>query len=407
MIIILILFVVFIVIPLVWIIGTYNRLVNLRNTLTESWRDVDTELQRRYDLIPNLVETVKGYAAHERAVFEEVARARSAAVASKGTPESQAADENTLVRALGGLFAVAESYPQLKASENFLHLQQELVNTEDRIQAARRFYNGNVRSLNNMVQMFPSSLIASAGSFSPGEYFEIESVSMRQPVSVRLLGGTCVSPRVSSLRTPRDGRRNAGAHIGAPLQKKKIMDHKHYERAFESWLRQRRVPYVAIEQVRRSADREGPIKSFDFLVHSGRKHWVVDVKGKRFPAVSGTRETWWENWIHLDDIEGLFAWEQHFGASYEALLVYCYWLQLPPGDGKKGTVPLKAQGGQSPFSFDGRDYLLVAVPARTFAEHCRKRSARWKAVHVPEKVFTGLIRPVEAFFPGSPADREP
>ncbi len=175
-----------ILIPLVWAVGTYNRCVNLRNTVTESWKNVDTELQRRYDLIPNLVETVKGYAAHERAVFEEVAKARAAAVASKGSPGSQAADENVLVRALGGLFAVAESYPQLKASENFLALQQELVNTEDRIQAARRFYNGNVRALNNLVQMFPSSLIASAGNFQVAEFFEIESVAMRQPVSVHL-----------------------------------------------------------------------------------------------------------------------------------------------------------------------------------------------------------------------------
>ena len=175
-----------VLVPLIWIIGTYNRLVNLRNTVTESWKNVDTELQRRYDLIPNLVETVKGYAAHERAVFEEVTRARATAVASKGSPASQAADENQLVRALGSLFAVAEAYPQLKAAENFLHLQRELVNTEDRIQAARRFYNGNVRTLNNLVQMFPSSLIASSGGFAPGEFFEIESVAMRQPVAVRL-----------------------------------------------------------------------------------------------------------------------------------------------------------------------------------------------------------------------------
>ncbi len=169
------------------------------------------------------------------------------------------------------------------------------------------------------------------------------------------------------------------------------MDHHHYERAFESWLRQRRVPYVAIEQVRRSADKDGPIKSFDFLVHSGRRHWVVDVKGKRFPAASGTRETWWENWIHLADIEGLFAWEQHFGAGYEALLVYAYWLQIPAGG---PAVP-------ATLSFDGRDYLLVAVPVRKFAEHCRRRSTRWKAVHVPEKTFTKLIRPVDFFITGA------
>ena len=171
---------------LVYVFGTYNRLVNLRNTITESWRDVDAELQRRYDLIPNLVETVKGYAAHEREVFEEVARARSTAVNSKGSPDSQAVDENVLIRALGRLFAVVEGYPELKASRNFLHLQEELVNTEDRIQAARRFYNGNVRTFNNAVQMFPSRLIASAGGFQPAEYFEIESVAVRQPPRVSL-----------------------------------------------------------------------------------------------------------------------------------------------------------------------------------------------------------------------------
>jgi LemA protein len=170
----------------VYILGTYNRVINLRNTMTESWRNVDTELQRRYDLIPNLVETVKGYATHEREVFEEVARARAAAVASKGSPNSQATDENVLVRALGKLFAVVEGYPELKASQNFLHLQDELVNTEDRIQAARRFYNGNVRTYNNVVQMFPSSIIASMMGSQLAEYFEIDSVGVRQAVKVNL-----------------------------------------------------------------------------------------------------------------------------------------------------------------------------------------------------------------------------
>ncbi len=184
------------------------------------------------------------------------------------------------------------------------------------------------------------------------------------------------------------------------------MDHHHYEKAFEAWLRRRRAPYVAIDQVRRSADREGPIKSFDFLVHAGRRHYIVDVKGKRFPQVSSGRETWWENWVHFDDIEGLFAWESHFGADYEALLVYCYWLQIPPAsrvEGKSGTVP--ESRGQSPFSFDGRDYLLVAAPARAFAERCHRRSARWKAVSVPEKDFTRLIKPAEFYIPGTAEPR--
>ena len=173
-------------IVLVFVFGTYNRLITLRNTITESWRNVDTELQRRYDLIPNLVETVKGYATHERGVFEEVAKARSAAVNSRGTPNTQAGDENVLVRALGGLFAVVEGYPDLKASRNFLHLQEELVNTEDRIQAARRFYNGNVRALNNKVQMFPSNIIASMFGFKLAEYFEVESLAVRRAPDVNI-----------------------------------------------------------------------------------------------------------------------------------------------------------------------------------------------------------------------------
>ena len=171
---------------LIFIFGTYNRLINLRNTITESWRNVDTELQRRYDLIPNLVEAVKGYARHEKEVFEEVTRARAVAVDSRGTPDSQAHDENVLVGALGRLFAVVEGYPDLKASRNFLHLQDELVNTEDRIQASRRFYNGNVRTFNNKVQMFPSNLIASAGGFTPADYFEIKNLDVRSAVRVEI-----------------------------------------------------------------------------------------------------------------------------------------------------------------------------------------------------------------------------
>ncbi|MAE60333.1 MAG: hypothetical protein CMJ49_03140, partial [Planctomycetaceae bacterium] len=139
---------VFVLLPLVWLIATYNGLVRLRQHVRESWSGIDTELRRRYDLIPNLVETVKGYAAHERETLEAVVRARQAAVESRGSPASQAADENVLVDTLGRLFALAEGYPDLKASGNFLELQNELVNTEDRIQAARRFYNANVRDLN-------------------------------------------------------------------------------------------------------------------------------------------------------------------------------------------------------------------------------------------------------------------
>jgi hypothetical protein len=167
----------------------------------------------------------------------------------------------------------------------------------------------------------------------------------------------------------------------------KLRDHEHYERAFEAWLRQRRVPYVPVQQVGRAADREGPLKNFDYLVHAGPRHYIVDVKGKHFPQTSRGRDTWWENWIHYADLEGLFAWESHFGEGYTALLVYCYWLQLPPGD----------ESARKTLTTGGRDYLLVAIPARTFAENCRRRSTRWQAVHVPMREFTSLVRPVEHF----------
>jgi LemA protein len=146
----------------------------------ESWSNVDTELKRRYDLIPNLVETVKGYAAHERGVLESVVKARAAAIASTGSPESQAHDENALVGTLKSLFAVAEGYPELKADRHFMHLQKELVETENRIQAARRFYNANVRDLNTLTEMFPSSVIASMTGIQRAEYFETDDVALPQ-----------------------------------------------------------------------------------------------------------------------------------------------------------------------------------------------------------------------------------
>jgi LemA protein len=175
-------------VPLIWLIGTYNGLVRARNTTTESWSNVDTELKRRYDLIPNLVQTVKGYAAHERQALETVIEARNRAVASNGTPAEQARDENLFIRSLRQLFMLVEGYPDLKANRNFLALQEELTNTEDRIQAARRFYNANVRDLNNRVQMFPSSIVASLGGFKPGDYFEIEDAGMRAAPQVALGG---------------------------------------------------------------------------------------------------------------------------------------------------------------------------------------------------------------------------
>jgi len=166
-------------VPLLWLIGTYNGLVRLRNHCRESWSGIDTELKRRYDLIPRLVEVVKGYAKHEREVFERVAQARAAALASNGSPASQARDENALVGAMKGLFAVVEQYPDLKASGNFLALQTELVNTEDRIAAARRFYNANVRDFNTRREVFPANLLAGLFGFGREEFFEIEDRTMR------------------------------------------------------------------------------------------------------------------------------------------------------------------------------------------------------------------------------------
>ena len=153
---------------------SYNRFVSQRQLIDNSWANVDTELKRRYDLIPNLVETVKGYAGHERDTLEAVVAARTAAVAAGGPAGQQAGPENVLVDALKQLFAVVERYPDLKANERFLALQKELVNTEDRIQAARRFYNGNVRDYNRRVESIPSNLIASLFGFERHDYFEVE-----------------------------------------------------------------------------------------------------------------------------------------------------------------------------------------------------------------------------------------
>jgi LemA protein len=155
---------------------SYNRFVSQRQLIRNAFANIDTELRRRYDLIPNLVETVKGYAAHEREVFEDVARTRSAAAATSGqSPAAQAAAEGPFVAALSRLFAVAENYPQLKANQNFLALQSELTDTEDRIQASRRFYNANVQDYNRRVQSFPSAFVARSFGFKEEEFFEIPS----------------------------------------------------------------------------------------------------------------------------------------------------------------------------------------------------------------------------------------
>ncbi|KRC33130.1 LemA family protein [Oerskovia enterophila] len=170
---------VIVLIVLFWAVAQYNGFVRLRNLVQESWRQIDVELHRRHDLIPNLMETVKGYAAHERGVFEQVAAARSAAAGPVSGPADQAAKENQLTQALGRLFAVAEAYPQLRASENFGQLQAELTNTEDRIAAGRRFYNANVRTLNTKVETFPPNVIAKMFGFQRAEYFEVDNPAVR------------------------------------------------------------------------------------------------------------------------------------------------------------------------------------------------------------------------------------
>ena len=164
------------VVALVAILGvvSYNRFVSQKQLIKDSWANIDTELRRRYDLIPNLVETVRGYASHERTVFENVTRARAAAASATGSPAEQAAAEGPFVAALRQLFAVVENYPDLKANQNFLALQQELANTEDRLQTSRRFYNANVRQYNERVQQFPSMIIAGMFNFEQEEFFEIE-----------------------------------------------------------------------------------------------------------------------------------------------------------------------------------------------------------------------------------------
>ncbi|MDI6603357.1 MAG: LemA family protein [Patescibacteria group bacterium] len=170
-----------------WVVFTYNRLVTLKNRAKEAWADIDVQLKRRYDLIPNLVETVKGYAAHEKSVLENVTTARAKAISAgqSGDPQKIAEAENFLTGTLKTLFAVAENYPDLKASQNFLELQRELRDTEDKIQAARRFYNTNVRDLNIKIESFPANIIANLFRFTKMNFFEIEEAAAREPVSVK------------------------------------------------------------------------------------------------------------------------------------------------------------------------------------------------------------------------------
>ena len=168
----------------VWLVITFNRLVRLRTRSKEAWSDIDVQLKRRYNLIPNLVETVKGYASHERELFEKVTQARAQAMQATGAKEKGEA-ENMLSNTLKSLFAVAENYPDLKASQNFLELQRELRDTEDKIQAARRFYNTNVRDLNIKIETFPTNLVAGILGFVKMDFFEIEEAAAREPVKVQ------------------------------------------------------------------------------------------------------------------------------------------------------------------------------------------------------------------------------
>jgi LemA protein len=163
------------------LVVSYNRFVSQRNLIRNSWANIDTELRRRYDLIPNLVETVKGYAAHEREVFEEVARTRSAAAQASGTPAEQAAAEGPFVAALGRLFAVAENYPELKANQNVLELQEQLTTTENQISFSRQHYNASVLDYNTGIATFPSVLIAGIFGFVKREFFDAEPEAQAVP----------------------------------------------------------------------------------------------------------------------------------------------------------------------------------------------------------------------------------
>ncbi len=156
-----------------WAVALYNGLIKLRNRVDEAWSDIDVQLKRRYDLIPNLIETVKGYAKHEKGVLESVTEARTRAMGASD-PKDQIEAENMLSGTLKSLFAVSENYPDLKANENFLELQKELSDTENKIQASRRFYNGNVRDFNTKIQTFPNNVVAGTLSFKERDFFEAE-----------------------------------------------------------------------------------------------------------------------------------------------------------------------------------------------------------------------------------------
>jgi len=171
---------------ILWAIFIYNGLISLRNRTIEAWSDIDVQLKRRYDLIPNLVNTVKGYATHESSAFENVTKARSLAMGASGPTPEHAQAENMLLGALKSVFAIAEAYPDLKANQNFLALQNELSDTENKIQSSRRFYNANVRDLNTKIESFPSNLLAGIFAFSKKEFFDLaDNDAAQKPVEVK------------------------------------------------------------------------------------------------------------------------------------------------------------------------------------------------------------------------------
>ena len=178
--------IILIVLAGLWILSTYNRLITLRNSVKEAWSDIEVQMKRRYDLIPNLVETVKGYASHEKNTLNDVIKARNTAMQNTGNISDKAQTENALSGTLKSLFALSENYPNLKANQNFLELQRELADTENKIQSSRRFYNSNVLAINTKLELFPSNIIGSAFGFRKHDLFKLDDAEQeaKKPVKV-------------------------------------------------------------------------------------------------------------------------------------------------------------------------------------------------------------------------------
>jgi LemA protein len=207
-----------------WGVGMYNGLVRLRNRVEEGWRQIDVELKRRHDLIPNLVETVKGYATHERGTLEDVMKARSAAMAGGQSPAHAAESEGMLSQALGRLIAVAEAYPDLKANQNFLSLQAELSSTEDRIASSRRYYNALVRELNTKVETVPTNIVANLAGIRRAEYFETPAIEAQAPrVDFGTGAGAAGAPPVGGSTQP-GAVAGGSTEPGAPLPQAQAPD---------------------------------------------------------------------------------------------------------------------------------------------------------------------------------------